>query len=75
MAYCGFFLALLFVFFNGFIGGFYTDFLFPSRAMMLSLSAYPEMTFAFLGAYIVMCSERGAGSRGTLAGGKGGTGK
>lgn len=45
MVYCGFFLALLFVFFNGFIGGFYTDFLFPSRAMMPSLSAYPEMTW------------------------------
>lgn len=61
--------------FNGFIGGFYTDFLFPSGAMMPSLSAYPEMTFAFLGAYIVMCLEREAGSRGTLAGEKGGTGK
>lgn len=39
------------------------------------LSPYPEMIFAFLGAYIVMCWERDAGSRGTLAGEKGGIGE
>lgn len=71
-----FFLALLFVFFDGFMGGFHTEFLLPSRAMMPFLPTYPEMIFfAFWGAYIVSCWEREAGSRGSLAGEKGGTGK
>lgn len=47
----------------------------PSRAMSHFLFPYPEMNFRFLEAYIVMCWERKAGSRATLAGEKGGTGK
>lgn len=63
--------SLLFIFFNGLTGGFYTDLLFPSRAMMPFLPAYPETKFAFLEAYITVCWVRDAGSRGKPGRGKG----
>lgn len=54
-----FFLALLFVFFDGFMGGFHTEFLLPSRAMMPFLPTYPEMFFLLFGEPILLAVGRG----------------